>query len=149
MSKSRPPEKKVPTGSYCYGYEVAPGTGFRTMAEVIAFLNSLPLEKAVLEFGYLARRVPCPYRRNVGHGRVRCKLTGSVAPGLLGRSAALSNKFYRKHPKALRRETGWLLADAVKACNVNRDGPDFGLPSGKGKIAEAPGETVKVEIIPQ
>ncbi len=125
MSKSRPPEKKVPTGNYCYGYAVAPGTGFRTMAEVDAYLDTLPLEKGLLEFELLTRRIPCPYRRYIGHGRVRCKLTGVVAPGLTGRSLALANKFYRKHPKAELRETGSLLADAVKVCGVNQDGDDF------------------------
>ncbi len=95
------------------------------MAEVDAFLGTLPVEKAMSEHDRLIRKVPCPYWRSIGHGRVRCTLTGVVAPALTGRSLALANKFYRKHPKAKSRETGWLLADAVKVCRVNLDGADF------------------------
>ena len=139
---------KVPTGSYCYGYVSVPSTGFQTQAEVNAYLQTLPIEKQMTEFSRLSRKVRCPYWRKIGHGRVRCNLTGKVAPGINGRKAALSKKFYRKHPKADLRETGFLLADAVKECRINRDGVDFAFPSDQSVFVVDPKETAAVSLIP-
>ena len=140
---------KVPTGSYCYGYVAVPSTGFQTRAEVDAYLQTLPVEKQMTELSRLSRRVRCPYWRKIGHGRVRCNLTGKVAPGINGRKAALSKKFYRKHPKAALRETGFLLADAVKECRINRDGVDFAFPYDQSVFVVEPKETVAAGIIPK
>jgi len=149
MSKSRPPELKVPTGSYCYGYVAVPSTGFQTRAAVDAYLQNLPLEKQMPELSRLTQRLMCPYWRMIDHGRVRCNLTGKVAPGINGRKAALSKKFYRKHPKADLRETGFLLADAVKECRINRDGVDFAFPFDQSIFVIEPKETLAAGTSPK
>jgi hypothetical protein len=143
-----PMNEKIPTGHYCYGYVVAPNTSFRTLAEVDAYLKTLPEDQVWPEGERLQRRVMCPYWRVIGHGRVRCKLTGSVAALINPRSARLAAKFYRKHPKASEREKGFLLGDAVKECNINHAGADFAYPSDQSLMIIEPDETVTAATTP-
>lgn len=138
--------KKIPTGNYCYGYVPAPGFGFPTMAEVDAYVESLPEDDRWPEWLRLARSVKCPYWRYIGHGRVRCKMTGLVAVCWGSRCEHLARVFYRKHGKAREREKGWLIGDAVKECDYNRDGWDFSfrsdprnvVPSTSRQVGNAP-----------
>ena len=122
--------EKIPTGHYCYGYVPASNSGFRTMADVDAYLETIPDEKLRWsEWRRLYRPVNCPHWRFAGHGRVRCKLLRRVAVLWSRRSEHLAEIFYRKHPKAREREVGSLIGDAVKECSINREGRDFAFPS--------------------
>jgi len=98
------------------------------MEQLDAYLATLPLEQRIEESFRLQVRVWCPYWRPVKHGRVRCRLLDRVAVLINSRSEHFARRFYRKHPKALQRDTGFLIGDAVKECNINRNGPDFSFP---------------------
>lgn len=121
--------EEIPTGSYCYGYVPAADSGFRDMAELEAYLGTLPIDQQVSEFERTHKVVFCPHWRSIGHGRVCCTLLKLVAPGIGEHSQRLAAAYYRKHPEVEERETGILLGDAVKECNINKDGIDFSFPS--------------------
>lgn len=119
---------KIPTGNYCYAYLPAPGSGFETMHELDAHLDSLPEGERHEATQKLRRMVVCPHWKRIGHGRVRCRLLGTVAVIIHPRSEHFAAIFYRKHPKARERDRGFLIGDAVKDCLENRYGDDFSLP---------------------
>jgi len=120
---------KIPTGHYCYGNVPAQRSGFNTIAQVSAYISSLPDDQQCSEYLRLTRPVYCPYWRPIGKGRVRCKLLGRVAVLWSRRSEHFAEIFYRKHPKARDRDTGCLIGDAVKDCDINREGEDFAFAS--------------------
>jgi len=99
------------------------------MAEVDAYIETLPKEQRWDAQDRLSRIRYCPHWRPICHGRVRCTATGLVDVLWNRRSEHFAAIFYRKHTKARERDKGCMIGDAVKDCDCNRSGLCFTFPS--------------------
>lgn len=126
--------EKIPTGEFCYGFVPAHNSGFCSIAVLEDYLATLPLEKKLSEEKRLTRRVCCPYWKVISHGRVCCKLLGLVATCWNRRDEYYAAVFYRKHPKARERDKGCMIGDAIKECDINREGISFSFLSDPRQV---------------
>ena len=109
-------------GLYCYG--VAPARILRVATTQTADDGSCAASGQTITVPPSKSISTCPYWKPIGHGRVRCKLTGIVASLDFYRGWHLAEIFYRKHPRKFDRDTGYLIGDMVKECKYNEDYPE-------------------------
>lgn len=103
--------KGVPNGSYCYGY--VPG--------IDSHQDLDPLEDL------LELRRYCKYWNPTEHGFVECKYLNRKALWIVTTQEVVNKavEFFGSENEMEKQITGFLLGDAVKECDLNRDGPDF------------------------
>jgi hypothetical protein len=123
---------EIPTGLYCYGYAFDENAGFRTEEDAFKYINSLPKRES---FGMYRKIFPfrrCPHFRHLGNGRVECTHLGYRAVILSAEARRESNQYYWDNPDEERFDkmnSGYLLGDSVKECNLNMEGEDFSFKS--------------------
>jgi len=136
----KPYVEGVPSGHYCYGYVPAPDSGFSSMAELDAYLQKQHDKGDESINEHIRLMVPkyCKYWNSTEHGFVECKHLNRKALWITTTDDVVQKAiaYFGSEEKMDKNIEGFLLGDAVKECNLNRDGPDFAIGENAEKYDE-------------
>lgn len=125
--------KGVPMGTYCYGYVPRADSGFTDTRLIDAHIEGQQgklgdMELHDLYFSLVEVR-HCKYWHPTDHGFVECRYLNQKALWITTTDEIIDKAiaYFGSEEEMDKQIDGWLLGDGVKACQLNRDGPDWAI----------------------